>query len=141
VQAAQANAKTTGIYVFGHKPLVAPGGATDSDSAINPALAPAIMALFDANSKVRGYFTSHAHQWVQASLTGARAVPQIIAGNGGSALDTTWTVPTPYFGFTVARIYASGKIGIVNYQRPAPTPYNAATTTPAVAQPEFFLSP
>ena len=129
--AAQANPATTAIYLFGHKPLVAPSGSTTSTDAINPALAPAITQLLDSTTKVKGYFTSHAHEWVATQLPGSRGVWQIIAGNGGSPLDASWTEPDPYFGFTVVKTYASGKVGVVSYRRPAPTPYNAPTSTAA----------
>lgn len=141
IQAAQANPSVTGIYVFGHKPLVDPSGSTASTEAINPALAPAMMRLLDANSKVRGYFTSHAHMWKKSQLPGTRGVWQIVVGNGGSPIDSSWTEPNPYYGFTEVRIYVSGRVGVVSYQRPVPHPYNAATTVAATPQPEFTIFP
>jgi hypothetical protein len=89
---------------------------------------------------VKGYFAAHVHEWFSTQLPGTRGVSQSVAGNGGSQLETTWTEPQPYFGFTLVRIYASGKVGVVSYHRPAPTPYNAPTTTPAVAAPELVIS-
>jgi hypothetical protein len=139
--AAEANPAIAGIYVFGHKPLVNPTGRTGSSYAINPTLAPAVTRLLDATSKVKGYFTGHAHRWQAMRLPGARGVPQIIAGNGGSALDDAWPEPEPYFGFTLVRTYASGKLGVTSYRRRAPQPYNAPTTTPAEPAPELVLEP
>ncbi|HSN26705.1 MAG TPA: hypothetical protein VLT45_10480 [Kofleriaceae bacterium] len=136
--AAQANPAITGIYVFGHKPLVAPG--TSSDGTLNAAQVVAVEQLLDSTPKVKGYFAAHVHEWFSTKLPGARGVYQIVAGNGGSELETAWTEPQPYFGFTLVRIYASGKLGVVSYRRPAPTPYNATTTTPAVADPELVIS-
>ncbi len=136
--AAEANPAITGIYVFGHKPLVAPG--TSSDGTINAAQVVAIEQLLDSTPKVKGYFAAHVHEWFSTKLPGARGIYQIVAGNGGSELETSWTEPQPYFGFTLVRIHASGKVGVVSYHRPAPAPYNAATTTPAVADPEILIS-
>ncbi len=137
--AAQANPAITGIYLFGHKPLLHPSGSTAAADAINPALAPAMEQLLDATPKVKGYFTSHAHLWATTRLPG-RGVFQVIAGNGGSALESTWTEPNPYFGFTIVSTYASGKVGVTSYRRPAPTPYNAPTTTPATPAPEIVIA-
>jgi len=136
--AAQANPAITGIYVFGHKPLSAPSGG--DDGTLNASQVAVITQLLDATPKVKGYFAAHVHEWFSTQLPGARGVWQIVAGNGGSQLETAWTEPQPYFGFTLVRIYASGKVGVVSYHRPAPTPYNAPTSTPAVADAELVIS-
>ena len=136
--AAQANPAISGIYVFGHKPLVAP--TSSADGALNSALTSQIAQLFDSTPKVKGYFVAHVHEWWSTKLPGTRGVSQIVAGNGGSQLETAWTEPHPYYGFTVAKIYASGKVGIVSYGRPAPSPYNAPTSTPATAAPELTIA-
>lgn len=137
--AAQANPAITGIYLFGHKPLSAPSGG--ADGTLNAAQVPAIEQLLDSTPKVKGYFAAHVHEWFSTKLPGQRGVYQIVAGNGGSELEMTWTEPHPYYGFTLVRIYASGKVGVVSYHRPAPSPYNAATSTPAVADPELVIAP
>ena len=66
---------------------------------------------------------------------------QIVAGNGGSALESGWTANPPYYGFTVARVYTSGRVGIVSYRRPVPSPYNAPSATPAQPEPEITIAP
>lgn len=136
--AAQANPAITGIYVFGHKPVVAP--TSSSDGALNSALVTPIEQLLDGTPKVKGYFDAHVHEWWSTQLPGARGVYQIVAGNGGSQLESAWTEPNPYFGFTLVKIYASGTVGVVSYRRPAPTPYNAATSTAATAAPELTIA-
>ena len=136
--AAQANPAITGIYVFGHKPLVAPSGSTDG--ALNSALVAEIEQLLDSTPKVKGYFDAHVHEWWSTQLPGSRGVWEIIAGNGGSQLATSWSEPNPYFGFTLVKIYASGKVGVVSYRRPAPSPYNAPTSTPATASTELVIA-
>jgi hypothetical protein len=124
LEAAQADPNVRTILVFGHKPIVSPLGKADSEDAINPAFTSRIEKLFDQSSKVKGYFTSHAHLFDARRLPGSRGVWQIVAGNGGTALDPSWT-KNPYFGFTVANVYRSGRVGIVPYGRPVPTPYDS----------------
>jgi hypothetical protein len=141
LQAAQANVGTSNIFVFGHKPIVSPAGATDSQDVINSVFTEPLEALLDGTAKVRGYFCAHYHAWDARTLPGSRGVYQIIAGNGGSTLDATWNPPVTYFGFSEVRVHQSGKVGVVSYQRPVPNPYNAANgILPAVAQPELILS-
>ena len=135
--AAQANPATTGIYILGHKPLVAPAGA--DDGSLNDGLVVPIEQLVDSTPKVKGWFDSHVHLWQATQLPGNRGVWQIIAGNGGSQLEASWTEPAPYFGFTVVKTYASGKVGVVSYKRLAPLPYNAQNPLPAVASPEITI--
>ncbi len=141
LNAAQANPKTARIFVFGHKPLVSPLGATTSDEAINPALASSMESLLDATPKVSGYFCAHAHEWDARKLPGARGVYQIVAGNGGSQLEAGWNVSTPFYGFTQVRAYQSGRVGVVSFQRPVPNPYNASPATPATAASELVIVP
>ncbi len=99
-----------------------------------------MIQLLDQTPKVRAYLTSHAHLWQLATLPGARGVPQIIAGNGGSPLESSWTEPSPYFGFTVVSIYASGRGGVTSYRRPAPSPYNSPDTLPAMPAAELVIA-
>jgi hypothetical protein len=139
VAAAQANAHVAHVFVFGHKPIVSPIGSTRPDDAIEPSLTSDLEALFDANSKVHGYFCAHAHLWDARKLPGTRGVWQIVAGNGGSPLESSFaTGPNPYFGFSVARVYESGRVGVVSYRRPVPKPYTGPAQA-AVAQPELTI--
>ncbi len=138
--AAQANPSVSSIFVFGHKPIISPTGGSDGDSAISPSLVPGLEAALDGTAKVKGYFCAHAHEWDARKLPGTRGVYQIVAGNGGSQLEPLWTDPLPYFGFTEARVYKSGRVGIVSHRRPAPTPYNAASVTPATPVAELTIA-
>jgi hypothetical protein len=135
LKAAQANAAISSIFVFGHKPIVAPTGVTDSSEAINPTLVSALETLIDGTPKVKAYFTAHAHLWDARKIPGARGVMQVIAGNGGSALDLGGN----FYGFTEARVYASGKLGVVSWQRPVPNPYMSTQTTKAAPAAELVL--
>jgi hypothetical protein len=138
--AAQAKASTKHVFLFGHKPIVSPLAGAGPDDAINATFTTSLEQLLGANDKVRGYLCAHAHEWDARKLpgTGARSVYQVIAGNDGSQLEFGW-IPS-YYGFTVARVYTSGRVGITSYQRPVPNPYTGAAQA-AVAQPEMTIAP
>jgi hypothetical protein len=139
---AQGNPAITAILVFGHKPIVSPVGSTAMADIIHPMLTSGLESLLDSTAKVKGYFCAHYHGWDARKLPGARGVYQIIAGNAGSQLETTWTPPMTYYGFTAINVYTSGKVGIVSYERPVPSPYNATTgVVAATAQPEIIIAP
>jgi len=137
--AAQASATIQHIAVFGHKPLVSPLGNTTSDAVINPLFTGAIESLLDQIGKVRGYFCAHAHLWDAQKLPGQRGVYQVIAGNGGSQVESAWAQPS--YGFTEVRVYQSGKVGVVSHQRPVPATYFQSPAAPAQAQPELIIAP
>jgi hypothetical protein len=139
--AAQANPQITSIFVLGHKPVVNPNGSTLADDAINPALTAGVVAALDGTPKVRAYLAAHSHEWDARKLTGSRAIYQVIAGNGGSALEADWTVPTPYYGFSEALLYKSGRVAVVSHQRPVPAPYNSPTVVAAAPAPELTIAP
>jgi hypothetical protein len=135
---AKANVKH--VFVFGHKPIVSPLAGAGADDAINATFTASLESLLGSSDKVRGYFCAHAHEWDARKLpgTGARSVYQIIAGNGGSQVEVAW-LPS-FYGFTVARVYTSGRVGITSYQRAVPNPYTGPAQT-AVAQPEMTIAP
>ena len=43
----------------------------------------------------------------------------MIAGNAGSQLNSAFLAGSPFFGFSQINVYASGKVGLISYQRPA----------------------
>jgi hypothetical protein len=137
--AAQAKSSIAHIVVLGHKPIVSPVGLTTSDEIINPTFTGALELLLDTTDKVRGYFCAHAHLWDARKLPGSRGVYQVIAGNGGSALEAGFAMP--FFGFTEVRFHASGKVGVIHHDRPVPVPYNQFPAVPATAQPEQIVAP
>jgi hypothetical protein len=139
LKAAEVNQAVHHIFVFGHKPVVSPLGVDNSDESINPVFTAKLESLLDETTKVRGYFCAHAHLWDARKLPGARGVYQIVAGNGGSSVETVWK--QPFYGFTEVRLYQSGKVSVVSYQRPVPNPYNQSPATPATAQSEMMITP
>lgn len=138
--AAQASPSVSRIFVFGHKPIVSPLGDATSSGSVNPALNADFAALLDKTPKVKGYFAAHAHEWDARKLPGTRGVFQIVAGNGGSQLESGLAVPVPFFGFTEARVYSTGRIAVTSHQRPAPTPYNATTVSAAMPASELTIA-
>ena len=133
------------IVVLGHKPLVLenPGPHDIVYNTPPYTLGDALLKLFSNTPKFAGYFCAHAHKWLYTDKLGPKQnVTQVIAGNGGSQLENGWN-PTggAYFGFTVVNLYDNNTVGVVSYNRPAPTPYNAPGPQPAAKPaPERFFS-
>jgi hypothetical protein len=150
VRSAQANPKLSAIFLTGHKPIMAHPQA-EEDAILNTKKHPLgdrLQALFKANDKVRAYLCAHEHLWACLRLDKAPKVWQVIAGNAGSKLNGKWSPPGgAFFGFSKVNVYASGKIGLVSYQRPAPGPpqkyFEGEPVPPEVAQPqpELILYP
>ena len=133
------------IVVLAHKPLVLdnPG---PHDIVYNTApytLSDSLLTLFSNTPKFAGYFSAHAHEWLYTDALGPRHnVTQVIAGNGGSQLESDWNpAGGTYFGFTVVNLYDDNTVGVVSYTRPAPSPYDAtASQPPAKPSPEKFFN-
>lgn len=149
IQAAQADSRVSAIFVLGHKPITIPK-AGEEDTIINTRdhpLADKLKTLLAANDKVRGYLCAHEHAWDRTALDSSGKVWQVVAGNAGSQLNSSFLSGTPFFGFSRINVYLSGKVGLVSYQRPAnkdKTLYIAGPPTPpppAQPQPEIILYP
>ncbi|MEJ2691555.1 MAG: metallophosphoesterase [Candidatus Thiodiazotropha sp.] len=142
---ASKNPEIQKIVVLAHKPLVLenPGPHDIVYNAAPYTLGDALLKLFSNTPKFAGYFCAHAHKWLYTDKLGpGRNVTQIIAGNGGSELEGDWSpAGGTYFGFTLVNLYDDNTVGVVSYNRPAPTPYNASAPQP-VAKPtaEKFFS-
>lgn len=135
VAADLAAAKTKGqkhIFVFGHKPAYAyPGVPTDGlvfDSTSRNTFWSALVA-----NQAEAMFSAHNHVFWRGQPTGKTY--QIIAGNGGTALDATVDATIPgtgkYFGFTLVQVLNSGRVVMKSYGREVPTAGYTAATTPA----------
>jgi hypothetical protein len=143
VRSAQANPQVSAILLIGHKPIIKHPKA-EEDAILNTSKHPLgdnLLALFRANDKVRAYLCAHEHLWDASRLEKAPHVWQVIAGNAGSQLSSKWKPPGgTFFGFSKINIYASGKIGLVGYQRPTPAPpqkyFEGTPAAPAAAQPQ-----
>jgi len=124
------------IFVMGHKPLQSSessGSDPTGNRTIRTEQAEAFYTLLNdpagdgSPSKVRAYLAAHAHEWSYApkltvgNLIGA--VPQIIAGNGGSPPSSSWTGDKAYFGYTLMEITRDGAVTATSYGRPIGDPY------------------
>jgi hypothetical protein len=132
---ASKNPEIKKIVVLAHKPLVLenPGPHDIVYNTAPNTLGDGLLKLFSSTPKFAGYFCAHAHEWLYTDKLGpGQNVTQIIAGNGGSELEEDWTPASgSYFGFTVVNLYDDNTVGVVSYNRPAPTPYNAIGLQPA----------
>jgi len=143
---AQASPSVSHIFVVGHRPLEAPSWTTPAgatpvlDNAEYP-LATSLENAMKACSKVRAYLCSHVHAQDMTRLNGAPAVWQIVSGNAGAPLNSSWSPPVgPSFGFMTISIYEGGGVRAANYWRPAPVLpqlyYQDTPVPPPAAVPE-----
>ena len=140
IEKAQQDPRIRTIFVLGHKPIVAPPESVAVDAAIINPQSFQLNALLNRSSKVVAYLCAHAHEWEAKQLGDGRAVWQVVAGNAGSQLEPSWNPPGgPYFGFTLVKVYASGKVGLVDFARPAPAVYLEGPTRPAQPRAELVL--
>lgn len=140
INRAERNSRVRHIFVLGHKPMVVPLESSSVDNSIIQPLGSRLRAVLNHSRKARAYICAHAHQWEATQLGGRRAVWQVVAGNGGSQLTPPWQPPGgPYFGFTVFKVYRSGRVGLVSYTRPVPPVYYEPPTQPAQPRKEIFL--
>lgn len=115
------------VFVVGHKPIVWPESAdpatfdSNGDGSLyncgEHRLAAEMCDLLGPSSGVVAYLCAHRHRWSFAEIHGG--VRQLIAGNGGSLLDTD---AAKEFGFTVVEIRRNGEVVATSWERPAPTP-------------------
>ncbi|MBV8076592.1 MAG: metallophosphoesterase [Planctomycetaceae bacterium] len=150
IRAAQANSRVRTIFLIGHKPIMEHPQA-EEDAILNTTKHPfgdRLQALFQANDKVRAYLCAHEHLRECTRLDESPGVWQVVAGNAGSQLNSKWDPPGgTYFGFSQIKVYASGKLGLINHRRPTPPAgqkyFEGAPVPPAPAQPdpEVVLAP
>lgn len=114
---AQDDASIDHVFVFGHKPIKGEEGAGET---IAPSQIDAFTGMLcnpkgdNSGTKVRGYFTAHAHYWQQRSLecpASDGTLLQIISGNGGTSPEQAFFLPpNGYFGYTKVGITESGAL-------------------------------
>ena len=119
------------VFVLGHKPIVWPESADPNTFDSNGVaslyncgehrLAAAMCEVLGRSPEVVAYLCAHRHRWSYAEIHGG--VRQLIAGNGGSLLDTD---AAKSFGFTLVEIRRNGEIAATSWERPAPTPIDLA---------------
>lgn len=126
------NPKIDHIFVMGHRPFYVGnpndngckreyghsgmGDSTQSDP---------VWQSFEDN-EVASMLSAHVHQY-QRMQPNSKTY-QLIAGNGGSALNPP--NPPKYFGYTRINVWASGRIEMISEGYNAPTPYYKAVPNP-----------
>jgi hypothetical protein len=128
-----AAAKTRGlkhIFVFGHKPAYAYAGVP-TDGLVFDSTSRNIFWSSLVTNQVEAMFSAHNHVFWRGQPTGKTY--QVIAGNGGTALDATVDPSIPgtgtYFGYTLVQVLNSGRVIMKSYGRNVPTTnYTAATS-------------
>jgi hypothetical protein len=128
-------------FVIGHKPAYAyPTVATDGLSR-DPAARDRLWSAFTAE-RVDAMYSAHNHVFWRAQPAGATW--QVIAGNGGSKLETAIdpTIPATgaYFGFVLTTIRNDGRVVVRSYGRDVPTAgYTAAVAASASVRDSFEI--
>lgn len=136
IERAQRDPSVKAIFVTGHRNLV-DGKTSKGDAPIAPAAGVKLLNALRVNKKVRAYVCAHVHAWDVVNLGGASKAWQVIAGNGGSKLESDWApAGGTFFGFAVLDVYKSGKVVLHNYRRPTPSgKYSDGTPKPEPAKP------
>jgi hypothetical protein len=127
---AQNDKRIEHIFLLGHKPPFAVEGLyfypQDYIGGLHPDSRDPIWKALSATTKGVGFFVAHSHAYNASQPTLlASDTPdkwQVIAGNGGSPLDSGWSTDLTfqtnnYFGFSVVKIYKSGRVRTISYGR------------------------
>jgi hypothetical protein len=118
------------IFVFGHKPAYA-YPTVPTDGLVFDSTSRNLFWTALATNQAEAMFSAHNHVYFRSQPTGHTW--QIIAGNGGTALDAGLdpNIPTTgsYFGFTLVQVLNSGRVVLKSYGRDVPAAgYTAAVT-------------
>ncbi len=136
ITAAHNNPATKHIFAIGHKPAFAYDGGTDGLSKI-PANRDLIWNALD-NTHAEGMLSAHNHTYKAFRPTNKSWM--VIAGNGGSSLETT---APRFYGFTVVQILKSGTVIERTYGRDFGSSYNdpcPASTYPTTVRDSNIIS-
>lgn len=110
------------IFAFGHKPaLPAPGG----DGLRNGG---SMWDVLEANH-AEAMLAAHNHLYFRSQQPNYHPW-QVIAGNGGSVLDASASPNKLFYGYTLVKVFTSGKVKAYSYGRDLPANgYLGAVTT------------
>ena len=128
------------VFVFGHKPAYAyPTVATDGLAKF-PTTRDQFWSALTAQH-VDAMFSAHNHVYWRAQPVAGTSTWQVIAGNGGSRLETTIdpSVPTSgaYYGFVVTTVRNDGRVVIRSFGRDVPAAGYTAMSTPSTVRDSF----
>ncbi|MBC7390683.1 MAG: metallophosphoesterase, partial [Opitutaceae bacterium] len=97
------------VFAFGHKPAYSSKFKPLDGLEAFVAQRDSFWTVLE-NAHAEAMFAAHEHVWdtIQGHIG---KTWQVIAGNGGSAVESTWkTAPNNYHGFTLVSVYTTGKI-------------------------------
>lgn len=117
IQAARANGARH-IFAVGHKPAwSSPYKPLDGLEAFIPERDS--FWKYMENNEAQAMFAAHEHVWDKIQPHAGKTW-QIVAGNGGSLVETTWMgADQSYFGFTLVSIYKNNQVNVKSYGRTA----------------------
>ncbi|MDB5274540.1 MAG: hypothetical protein JWO58_2907 [Chitinophagaceae bacterium] len=101
------------IFAFGHKPAYASVIKQTDGLIVRKDLRDSFWTTLE-NNQGEAMFCAHNHLWEQQQPHAGKTW-QIIAGNGGSNLETS--TPNPYFGYTLVNVYTNGEVEVQSYGR------------------------
>ncbi|MBL6445987.1 metallophosphoesterase [Fulvivirga sp. 29W222] len=126
------------IFLMGHKPAYDAKGLATGDSK-DPGLAwnrEQVNLLWSAMNKNRSEAMLSAHEHLfWAGQPAGSASWQIIAGNGGTTLDSG-----DYFGFTEVKVMTDGTVKAYSHGRPVPSPDYGAPTGSTTVRDTFDIT-
>ena len=104
------------IFAFGHKPAYSSYlKPLDGLEAYVPPR-DSFWKYMELNNAL-AMFAAHEHVWDTIHPHPSKTW-QIIAGNGGSLVETTWMAPTQsYFGYTLVSVYTNSQVNLKSYGR------------------------
>lgn len=101
------------IFVFGHKPAYA-STIKPTDGLVAYAYQRNVFWNTLEGNHSEAMFAAHNHLW-EKQQPHANKTWQIIAGNGGSSLESG--TAHPYFGYTLVKVYVEGSVTVESYGR------------------------
>ncbi len=124
------------VFAIGHKPAYTGHFKTTADGLeVLPAQRDSLWKVFETH-QVDAFFSAHVHA-ADSIQPHAGKTWQVIAGNGGSLVETLFqNSPNGYFGYTVVNVYSSNRVNVRSMGRDAvmtasaylnPTPSNPTT--------------
>ncbi len=104
------------IFAIGHKPAYPSPVSAEGGLSMYPALRDTFWTAMETNH-AEAMLAAHNHLWFKTRPT---KTWQIVAGNGGSLLETGVTGADAYYGFTHVTVDANGTVTAKSYGRDVP---------------------
>ena len=126
-------------FAFGHKPALSSKFKPLDGLEAFTAQKDSFWTIFE-NAHAEAMFAAHEHVWDTIRSHAGKTL-QVIAGNGGSDVETTWNAsPYNYHGFTLVEVYTNNQIVCKSLGHTIPTHYmNNADANPTSERANFRL--